>query len=319
MIEDKVESKELRKAHNSDSIELPYRVIKRRNEHMNTKQCAILLLALNMSVAVAQSLSTEAPEWRTIDPANTLYMDIDAGRIIIELAPQFAPKHVENIKLLVREKYFDAQRITRAQDNFVVQWGDPSVARALVKAKRTLPGEFTRSAVGLPFTVLPDPDTYAPQVGFVDSFPAARESPTGEAWAVHCYGAVGVGRDNASDSGGGTELYVAIGHAPRQLDRNITVVGRVIRGMPLLVTLPRGTGNMGFYESRSEHTVIRRIRVAADVPVEEREPLEALRTDSKRFADQTEARRNRKDEWYKVPAGHIDVCNVPLPVRKKKD
>jgi peptidylprolyl isomerase len=76
---------------------------------------------------------------------------------------------------------------------------------------------------------------------------------------------------------------------------------------------------MGFYESRSEHTVIRRIRVAVDVPVEEREPLEALRTDSKRFAEQTEARRNRKDEWYKVPAGHIDLCNVPLPVRKKKE
>jgi peptidylprolyl isomerase len=226
---------------------------------------------------------------------------------------------VENIKLLVREKYFDAQRITRSQDNFVVQWGDSSVARALVKAKRTLPGEFTRSAVGLPFTLLPDPDTYAPQVGFVDSFPAARESATGEAWAVHCYGTVGVGRDNASDSGGGTELYVAIGQAPRQLDRNITVVGRVIRGMPLLATLPRGTGSMGFYESRSEHTVIRRIRVAVDVPVEEREPLEALRTDSKRFAEQTEARRNRKDEWYKVPAGHIDLCNVPLPVRKKKE
>jgi peptidylprolyl isomerase len=288
---------------------------------MNIKHSAILFLALNITatVACAQAPVAETPEWRTIDPANTLYMDIDAGRIIIELAPQFAPKHVENIKLLVREKYFDAQRITRAQDNFVVQWGDPSVARSLVKAKRTLPGEFARSAVGLPFTVLPDPDTYAPQVGFVDSFPAARESPTGEAWAVHCYGVVGVGRDNASDSGGGTELYVAIGQAPRQLDRNITVVGRVIRGMPLLATLPRGTGNMGFYESRGEHTVIRSIRIAADVPVEEREPLEALRTDSKRFADQTEARRNRKDEWYKVPAGHIDVCNVPLPVRKKKD
>jgi peptidylprolyl isomerase len=258
-------------------------------------------------------------EWRTIDPANTLYMDIDAGRIVIELAPQFAPKHVENIKTLVREKYFDAQRINRVQDNFVVQWGDPSVARSLVKAKRTLPGEFSRSAVGLPFTILPDPDTYAPQVGFVDGFPAARDSEKGEAWAVHCYATLGVGRDDAADSGGGTELYVAIGHAPRQLDRNITVVGRIVRGMPLLAALPRGTGSMGVYETRGEHTIIRSIRVAADMPAEEREPLEALRTDSKRFAEQTESRRNRKDTWYKVPAGHIDICNVPLPVRKKKD
>jgi peptidylprolyl isomerase len=133
---------------------------------------------------------------------------------------------------------------------------------------------------------------------------------------VHCYGMVGVGRDNAADSGGGTELYVVTGHAPRQLDRNITLVGRVVQGMNLLSTLPRGAGNMGFYANRSEHTIIRSVRVVADLPEAEREQLEAVRTDSKRFAEQIEARRNRRDEWYKVPAGRIDVCNVPLPVRK---
>ena len=283
------------------------------------KGIATVMFVTVAFVATAQTPASDAPEWRAVDPANTLYMDIDAGRIVIELAPFLAPKHVENIKTLVREKYFDAQRINRAQDNFVVQWGDSSVAKALVKAKRSLPAEFTRSAVGMPFVALPDTDTYASQVGFADGFPVARESAQGEAWGVHCYATVGVGRDNAADSGSGAELFVAIGHAPRQLDRNITVVGRVIRGMQLLSTLPRGTGNSGFYETRAEHTIIRSVRVAADLPAEEREPLEALRTDSKRFADQLESRRNRKDEWYKVPAGHIDVCNVPLPVRKKKD
>jgi peptidylprolyl isomerase len=283
---------------------------------MLKRVCVVgLLLASYASWAQAPS---EPNEWRTLDPENTLYMEIEAGRIIIELAPQFAPNHVANIKTLVREKYFDAQRINRAQDNFVVQWGDSMGAKPLQKAKRTLPGEFTRSAVGLPFTQLPDGDVYAPQVGFSDGFPAGRESDKGQAWAAHCYGTLGVGRDNAADSGGGTELYVVIGHAPRQLDRNITVVGRVVRGMQFLSTLPRGTAASGFYAQRGEHTVIGSIRVAADVPAEEREPLEALRTDSKRFADQTEGRRNRKDEWYKVPAGHIDLCNVPLPVRTKK-
>lgn len=276
-------------------------------------------LAAGSIAAQTPGASSPASEWRTLDPANTLYMELDAGRVIIELAPHLAPKHVENIKALVREKYFDSQRITRAQDNFVVQWGDLTVAKSLVNAKRTLPAEFTRTAVGLPFDVLPDPDVYAPQVGFSEGFPAARESASGAAWGVHCYGTLGVGRDNDANSGGGTELYVVIGHAPRQLDRNVTVVGRVVRGMPLLATLPRGTGSMGFYEQRSQHTIIRSIRLASDVPENEREPLEALRTDSKRFAEQTEARRNRKDEWYKIPAGRLDVCNVPLPVRKKRD
>lgn len=287
---------------------------------MNKIACVVGLLVLSQwagESAVAQA-PADANEWRTIDPENTLYMELESGRIIIELAPQFAPNHVANIKTLVREKYFDSQRINRAQDNFVVQWGDSAGAKPLQKAKRTLPGEFTRSAVGLPFTQLPDGDVYAPQVGFSDGFPAARESEKGQAWATHCYATLGVGRDNAADSGGGTELYVVIGHAPRQLDRNITVVGRVVRGMQLLSTLPRGTGSSGFYQQRSEHTIIKSIRVAADVPADEREPLEALRTDSKRFADQTEGRRNRKDEWYKVPSGHLDLCNVPLPVRTKK-
>ena len=278
--------------------------------------CAVLVLVF---VTGVHAQTPADSEWRTLDPANTLYMELDAGRVIIELAPQLAPNHVQNIKALVREKYFDAQWITRVQDNFVVQWGDSAAAKPLVKAKRTLPGEFTRSAVGLPFNALPDPDVYAQQVGFSAGFPAARESATGDAWGVHCYGTVGVGRDNGSDSGGGAELYVVIGHAPRQLDRNITVVGRVVQGMPLLSSLPRGKGNMGFYDSRNEYVAIRSIRIAVDVPEKEREPLEALRTDSQRFIEQTEGRRNRKDEWYKVQAGRIDVCNVPLPVRAKKD
>jgi len=147
--------------------------------------------------------------------------------------------------------------------------------------------------------------------------PAARDSATGTAWAVHCYGGVGVGRDNAADSGGGTELYVVSGHAPRQLDRNITVVGRVVAGMELLASLPRGSGAMGFYEKPQQRVPITRIRVAADVPEAERAKLLVLRTDTSTFNDLIESRRNRRDEWYKVPAGRIDVCNVPLPTKAK--
>jgi peptidylprolyl isomerase len=265
--------------------------------------------------AMSQSNSHDA-DWRTLDPDNTLYMELPSGRVVIELAPQFAPKHVENIRALVRARYFDEQRIIRAQDNFVVQWGDASIARPLGEAKATLPGEFTRSAIGLPFTPLPDKDTYAPQTGFSDGFPAARESARGQAWAVHCYGAIGVGRDTSADSGGGAELYAVIGHAPRQLDRNVTIVGRVVHGMELLSALPRGTGEAGFYERPEEYTVIKSVRLASELPESKRWILQALRTDSKEFLEHVESRRNRRDEWYKVRANAIDVCNVPLPVRR---
>jgi len=126
---------------------------------------------------------------------------------------------------------------------------------------------------------------------------------------------VGAGRDNDVDSGGGTELYVVIGQAPRHLDRNVTLLGRVVRGMELLSVMPRGSGMLGFYEHPAERTPIRAVRLAADVPQGERTPLEVLRTDTATFAAYLEARRNRRDAWFKVPAGRVDVCNVPVPVR----
>lgn len=275
-----------------------------------------ILISSNVASQTSTPPADDPADWRELDPNNTLYMDLPSGRVIIELAPQLAPQHVENIRALVRARYFDEQRIIRSQDNFVVQWGDESIARPRGTAKATVPGEFTRSAVGLPFTALPDKDTYAPQTGFSDGFPTARDSENGLAWGVHCYGVIGVGRGDATDSGSGAELYAVIGHAPRQLDRNITVVGRVVQGMERLSILPRGTGDAGFYERKEEHTVIKSIRLASELPASERIALRALRTDSKEFARRVEARRNRRDEWYKAQANAIDVCNVPLPVQR---
>lgn len=134
---------------------------------------------------------------------------------------------------------------------------------------------------------------------------------------AHCYGTLGVGRDNDVNSGGGTELYVVSGHAPRQLDRNITVAGRVLQGMELLSSLPRGSGPLGFYEKPGQRVPIQRVRVAADLPAPERSNIEVLRTDTPSFTALVESRRNRRDDWYKQPAGHIDVCSVPLPVRPR--
>jgi peptidylprolyl isomerase len=83
-------------------------------------------------------------------------------------------------------------------------------------------------------------------VGFSDGLPVGRDPGQGRAWLAHCYTVVATGHDNDVDSGGGTELYVVIGHAPRQLDRNITVVGRVVWGMELLAAMPRSSAPQGF-------------------------------------------------------------------------
>jgi peptidylprolyl isomerase len=256
-----------------------------------------------------------ASDWRALDPQNTLYVEVATGRVVIELAAQFAPNHVANVLTLARERYFDGLAIVRAQDNYVVQWADPDGKRPVGTAHRTLAAEFERPLRGLSLTRLPDPDTYAPEVGFVDDFPVAADPGTGRAWLVHCYGMVGAGRENDVDSGGGTELYVVIGQAPRHLDRNVTLLGRVVAGMELLSVMPRGSGPLGRYERPQQYVPLTSLRVAADVPAAQRTNLEVLRTDTPTFLAYLEARRNRHEEWFKVPAGRVDVCNVPVPVR----
>ena len=275
-------------------------------------------LPARQTVADIIKASTPA-DWRALDPANTLYMDIAAGRIVIELAPEFAPKHVANIKALVAERYYDGLAITRAQDNWVAQWGDPDEKnpKPIQHAQRTLPGEFTVPMKTISsFTRLKDVDGYAPQVGHSNGFPSARDPKSGTAWLTHCYATVGVGRDVGSDSGGGTELYAVIGQSPRHLDRDITVVGRVVSGMPLLATLPRGAAPMGFYDSPDKNVPIKSIRLAASLPVEQRVQMEVMRTDSAAYQAVLEAQRNRGGPWSKVQAGHLDLCNAPIPVRE---
>lgn len=260
--------------------------------------------------------ASAASDWRPLDPNNTLYMDLEKGRVVIELAPDFAPNHVKNIETMVREGFFNGMDIVRSQENYVVEWEDSSGKRDMKSARKNLDPEFTvKYDKKLPFTRLPDVDGFAPQVGHANGFPAGRDPKTGTAWLAHCYASVGVGRDNEVNSGDGSSLYVVTGHAPRQLDRNITLVGRVMQGMELLTTLPRGTGPMGFYKETETMTPIKSIRIAADVPEAERTKLEVIRTDTPTFKAIVEAQRNRGGDWYKVPAGYIDLCNVPIAVR----
>jgi peptidylprolyl isomerase len=272
----------------------------------------------------AEVLARSAPDdWRALDPENTLYLELPAGRVVIELAPGFAPRHVANVKALAREKYYDGLAVVRVQDNYVAQWadpdaGNPALARPVRQAALRLPPEFDRTLdPQVPFARLPDGDVYAREVGFSDSFPVARDSRRKRMWLVHSYGMVGVGRDDAPDSGGGTELYVVIGQAPRHLDRNVTLVGRVVQGIELLSSLPRGTGPMGYYEKPEQRVPIRSVRVATDVPPAERSDLEVLRTDTATFRALIEARRNRREEWFHAPAGRVELSNVPIPVRAK--
>jgi len=286
--------------------------------------CTLTFLSTSAPAAkhpdMAEVLAASSPaDWRGLDPDNTLYVEVPGGRVIIEMTPRFAPLHVANIKTLTRARYFDALSIIRVQDNYVAQWGDPDNRHPIPDGIGKVAPEFDSPIPAhMPFMRLPDGDVYAPEVGFSEGFPAARSPSLHRTWLAHCYGMVGVGRDLDVQSGSGAELYVVIGHAPRHLDRNVALVGRVVKGMELLSGLPRGSAAMGFYTKTEAPIPIKSIRVAADVAASERSNLEVIRTDTATFAALVESRRNRPEDFFKVAAGHIDLCNVPIAVREQR-
>jgi peptidylprolyl isomerase len=276
---------------------------------------ATLLAVLSSTACSDESLSES--DWRQPDPANMLYMRLPGGEVIMELAPRFAPKTITNIRTLVSDEYFDGLAIIRSNDNYVAQWGDPAEdedeLRSIGAALETIETEFDLASDQVELSAIDSRDAYADIVGFADGFPAAGDGE--RVWLTHCYGMLGVARGVAADSGNGTSLYVITGHAPRHLDRNLTVAGRVVSGIEYLSALPRGTGPMGFYESVDELVPILNIRMGDEIPEEERARIEIMRTDTPAFDEYVESRTNRVEEFFVHPTGRIEICNVNPPVR----
>jgi peptidylprolyl isomerase len=156
-------------------------------------------------------------------------------------------------------------------------------------------------------------DSYAPNTAFFKGIPIAVSGT--RAWPTHCYGTIGVGRNNSPDTGTGAELYAVIGTPPRQLDRNIAVVGRVIEGMEYLSGLPRGPAPMGMYNDKAKNTPILSIRLASELPEGAQPRLQYLSTESASFAAYVHARVNRRDAFYIYASGSADICNIPVPIR----
>lgn len=279
-------------------------------------------------------------------------------RVVIQLIPApFSQGWVGNIRTLAAAHWWDGTSVNRVQDNYVVQWGDATDKKPLPAGLKTVsesdyeaawidlirkqPGSTRYDpAIGRDFDngacSMTDPvpalkpceqwsrpsDVYADGVLFYEGWPVAAQAKSADkgrhVWPVHCYAMVGVGRNLSPDTGTGAELYTVIGHAPRHLDRNIALVGRVIEGMEHLSSLPRGTEALGFYKTAAERVPIVRVRLASELPAAERPRFEYLSTESASFAAYADARANRRDAFFIRPAGGADICNVPVPVRPAK-
>lgn len=293
-----------------------------------------------------------AGEWVAIAPADLLVMELAPlakerpRTVVIQLMPPpFSQGWIGNIRKLAAAKWWDGTSVNRVQDNYVVQWGDATEKKPLPAGLATVAQStyITGTPVKLRerwldrlkvFDIVFDSASKKSDVqldeinrasSFVrDSYGYMADNWQGwsiagdekSIWPVHCYAMVGVGRNLAPDTGSGAELYTVIGHAPRHLDRNIALVGRVIEGIEHLSSLPRGTEALGFYKTAQERVPILRIRLASDLPAAERPRFQYLNTEGPTFARYAEARANRRDPFFNVPAGGADICNIPVPVRR---
>ena len=285
-------------------------------------------------------------EWVIIDPEDLVVMTLPPlaegteRKVVMQLISEpFSQGWVENIRTLARAQYWDGSAILRAQDNYVVQWGQPDPDMG-VEPKPVPEGlnvmdeedyvvsDATMADVEANIDAMTDgfgdyesgSYDYDLSSGYSDDeyhllgWPIANRGS--DYWPVHCYGTVGVGRGMSPDTGDGSQLYTVIGQAPRHLDRNIAVVGRIIEGIEHLSSLPRGKGPLGFYEDEAKRVPIVSVRMAEDLPQGERPRFEYLRTESESFAKYADARANRRDPFFIVPAGGADICNIPVPVRR---
>jgi peptidylprolyl isomerase len=260
-----------------------------------------------------------AGDWEAVADGNVLLLAFAGGQTLtIQLANAHAPGHVANIHALVRDGWFQRHAaIVRVQENYVVQWGDPTEKAALPAEVEASPsGSYERPGAPVDFRPLPFKDAYGATVGHAKGWPVATDGKAH--WLPHCPGMVGAGRNMPPDTGSGAELYVVIGHGPRHLDRNIAVVGRVLSGIEGVSALPRGTGALGFYDRPEQRVKLVSARLAVDLPAAERPRFEVLRTESASFAQWVESRANRRDAFFIRPAGGADICNLMPPVRAGK-
>ena len=256
-----------------------------------------------------------ASDWTEIDPKNLLVLKLKTGTVIMQLAVKFAPLNTGNIRTLAHEGFYDGLSMYRVIEGFVAQGGDRAEKKPLGSGIKDIKGEIiSRTIAKDSFTSLELKDGYAGETGFVDGFAVGRRGA--ETWLAHCTGAIGIGREDGADSGG-TEFYVVLGHALRYLDRNITLIGRVLKGMSALQKLRR-TAELKEEENIDIENPIISLRVMADLPEGEQKIYEVMKTNSPSFNRLLAARRNRPSSWFLETPNYVDVCAVNVPSRLRK-
>jgi peptidylprolyl isomerase len=257
--------------------------------------------------SIAVSAPAPLVDWRTLDPENTLILETDKGRVVIELRPEFAPMAVARIKRLARRGIYDNLQFHRVIDGFIAQTGNPDNRDGSKSLEPDLPAEFTfRLGADVPRAQLARPQ--GESEGFIGAQPyvavdeirmAMSPDRRVSAWGAFCAGVVAMGHDADPDSSN-SEFFI-MRSSTRSLDRNYSVVGRVIVGLDMVRALTAGDPPM-------QPSRMIKARIMADLPDAARPQVAVLNTLSPEFkalADQVRA----------VKGADFSICDVEAPVR----
>ena len=285
--------------------------------------------ALTIILGAANALAADAPPpeaWRDVDSNNLVLIDVKYGEIAVELAPEFAPKHVKRLRKLIRAHFYDGLSFYRVIDGFVAQGGigegtasTGSYSPEQLKKWPPLKREFDQPiAKSLVFTPLGNADPFWSDAGHIDGFPAARDVKEGRMWPLHCPGTFAFARENEPDTAT-TEFYIVIGTRPPRLERNLSAFGRVIDGMQYVQKLERGDPNVesGVIQDKARQDMITRVRLVSEMPVSERPKYQVMKTDSETFAQWKDSKRNIDNPFFfRKPLPILDICALSVPVRR---
>jgi cyclophilin family peptidyl-prolyl cis-trans isomerase len=274
----------------------------------------LLMLAPLVQGAPPSPADPVETDWRSIPDDEIMVITFaDKRTVVVRLAPKYAPEHVANIRLLARAGWWNDASVYRVQENWVTQWGDATEKKPLPPTAKKVPAAEFDIAAFTPAQRLGKPDPRSTASGIsADGWPMATDGKA--AWLTHCYAMVGVARDASPDTGTGAELFTPIGQSARRLDRNYTVVGRIIEGMGHMASMPRSDAPMGVYANAAERTGIVSARLAADIPAAERPKFQYRAADNPRFAALIKLRENPLPPT--IGMGGADVCEIPLVTRR---
>ena len=266
--------------------------------HPSVASTALLVL-LTAIPARAQ----DGPRMVPLDPEYTLYIDVPDGRVVVELTKDFAPMHVDQVRALAREGHYDGFVFHRVIEDFLAQAAEPTWQKVILTARDAVPAEFEQAwSDDLPWIPVAGPDEFGEEAGLVNGFPARRDPASGRVWLTRCPATFGFARANDPDSGRASFWITLVDN--RFNDRNDTAFGRVVWGMEHISRLRRTNG-----QDFENGVPVLAVRVAADLPENERLPLALPDWSDPAIAEWVANAGTQDTEWHVHTPRRYELCH----------